>query len=253
MSKEIEALGPYNSFSRPRVSKLMPLRSVLLDPSINNFPPSKTRSELLQRIRVSGEPHPSYDLDNDGYVSQEDYRLAKRFDLDGNGVLDPNERLVGKHVLAEEFFERNKDHLNIFGGQIAGRSHKDNVNKLVSSYSFERSYQRLLEVERTNEANKAKMIQECIQSGEKPEILKHNFYTNKFDTTAWNDLEAIPRKESLLNLSDHGGSRRRLLFTKKEQLRNEVADIMLKATFKGRQPENYHRVTLITDPKVEND
>jgi hypothetical protein len=71
--------------------------------------------------------------------------------------------------------------------------------------------------------------------------------------TAWNDLEAIPRKESLLDLSDHGGSRRRLLFTKKEQLRNEVADIMLKATFKGKQPENYHRVTLITDPKVEND
>ena len=72
--------------------------------------------------------------DNDGYVSQEDYRRAKRFDLDGNGVLDPNERLVGMHVLAEEFFERNKDHLNIFGGQIAGRSRKDNVDKLVSSY-----------------------------------------------------------------------------------------------------------------------
>lgn len=50
-------------------------------------------------------------------------------------------------------------------------------------HSFERSYQRLLEVERTNEANKAKMIQDCIRSGDKPEILKHNFYTNKFDTT----------------------------------------------------------------------
>lgn len=53
-------------------------------------------------------------------------------------------------------------------------------------HSFERSYQRLLEVERTNEANKAKMIQDCIRSGDKPEILKHNFYTNKFDTTGTN-------------------------------------------------------------------
>lgn len=57
------------------------------------------------------------------------------------------------------------------------------LSNCSSQHSFERSYQRLLEVERTNEANKAKMIQDCIRSGDKPEILKHNFYTNKFDTT----------------------------------------------------------------------
>lgn len=39
--------------------------------------------------------------DMDGYVSQKDYRLAKRFDFDGNGVLDAEERQVGKRVLAE--------------------------------------------------------------------------------------------------------------------------------------------------------
>jgi len=37
----------------------------------------------------------------DGYVSQQDYRLAKRFDFDGNGVLDADERQVGRRVLAE--------------------------------------------------------------------------------------------------------------------------------------------------------
>ncbi len=91
---EIEALGDYNAFSRPRVSRVLPLRSTLLDPNVNNFPASKTLSELKKKIRVSGAPHPSYDLDADGYVSQEDYRLAKRFDFDGNGVLDPGERQV---------------------------------------------------------------------------------------------------------------------------------------------------------------
>ena len=95
---------------------------------MNNFSPSKTRTELLQRVKSAGVPHHSYDLvsrdppdtypqellysyyhkhihfnvhtkvlldclssllscvcvqDGDGYVSQEDYRLAKRFDFDG--------------------------------------------------------------------------------------------------------------------------------------------------------------------------
>ena len=42
--------------------KTTALRSVLLDPEVNNFPPSKTQSELLKKIKVSGAPHPSYDL-----------------------------------------------------------------------------------------------------------------------------------------------------------------------------------------------
>jgi hypothetical protein len=42
--------------------------------------------------------------DNDGYVSQQYYKLTKRFEFDGNGVLDSEEHAVGKKVLAEEFF-----------------------------------------------------------------------------------------------------------------------------------------------------
>jgi len=38
-------------------------------------------------------------------VSTSDYKFAKRFDLDGNGVLDPEERKICKQVLAEEFFQ----------------------------------------------------------------------------------------------------------------------------------------------------
>lgn len=114
-SAQIEALGEYNPFSRPRYSEKMPLRSVLLDPDINNFPKARTASELRLNIRKSGVPHPSYDLDGDGYVSQEDYRLAKRFDFDGNGVLDPEERKIGQKVLAEEFFRRHADGLEKLG------------------------------------------------------------------------------------------------------------------------------------------
>ena len=47
----------------------MPLRTVLLDPSVNNFPRSRTRTELMKRIKLSCEPHPSYDLvSNSSYM-----------------------------------------------------------------------------------------------------------------------------------------------------------------------------------------
>lgn len=108
-SAEIDALGDYNAFSRPRVSAVAPLRSVLLDPEVNNFPKSRTRTELMKRIRYANMPHPSYDLDNDGYVSTEDYKLAKRFDFDGNGLLDPEERGIGtlNFILLNETLLKN--------------------------------------------------------------------------------------------------------------------------------------------------
>lgn len=41
--RNLELLGPYNAFSRPKTSTIAPLRTVLLDPGINNFPRSRTR------------------------------------------------------------------------------------------------------------------------------------------------------------------------------------------------------------------
>lgn len=41
-----------------------------------------------------------------GYVSQEDYFLAKRFDLDGNGVLDPDEQEVKRFLAFSEMLGR---------------------------------------------------------------------------------------------------------------------------------------------------
>lgn len=248
---EIEAMGEYNAFSRPRPSQAQPLRSVFLDPEINNFPPSRTRSELLKRIKISGTPHPSYDLDHDGYVSQEDYRLAKKFDLDGNGVLDPNERRIAQMVLSEEFFRRNAKNLHVFGPSISKNTHKQNVDNLVNSYSFERSYERLMSIERTMIAESSKPVFSCMEFTGGDHILKHNYYTNKFDTTAWNDLEAIPRSSSSLPIEEHGGSRKRLLFTRKEivKLENQAKSDQLAASMPF---VNTKRVNLITNTAIEN-
>lgn len=151
--------------------------------------------------------------DLDGYVSQEDYKLAKRFDLDASGILDSNERRVGQIVLAEEFFQKNKDNLHYFGPQIAKTSIKQNVDQLVNSHwsglnhylvhisprffpifsflcnisfffcSFERTYEKLLAVERKLKAETSEPIFSCMKFTGGEHILKHNFYTNKFDTT----------------------------------------------------------------------
>jgi hypothetical protein len=248
---EIEALGDYNAFSRPRNSKKLPLRSVFLDPEINNFPKCRTHSELLKRIRASGTPHPSYDLDGDGYVSQEDYRLAKRFDFDGNGVLDPEERKIGQRVLAEEFFRRHSHDIAKFGGTFGAREHAANVDALVNAYSFERAYDKLLEKERTLVAESSAPIMDCMRFCGGDHILQHNFYTNKFDATAYNDIEAVPRASSTLALSDHGGSRSRLLFTRKEIMRCENQD-KLDRIIDAKPMANTRRRSLITNVAIEN-
>jgi hypothetical protein len=76
-------------------------------------------------------PHISYDINADGVVDMQDYKIAKSFDIDGNGVLDSMEQAKvvlfifltlhtkltsyvyrkGRQILSEEFFESNKDNL----------------------------------------------------------------------------------------------------------------------------------------------
>ena len=251
-TREIAALGDYNAFSRPRPSKDIPLRSVLLDPKINNFPKSRTRTELMQKIRVTSAPHPSYDLDMDGYVSQEDYRLAKRFDFDGNGVLDPEERAIGKRVLADEFFKEHEKagDLSCFGNHFGNKTHNENVTALANAYSFERAYDRLLSVERTLKAGSSETILSCMRTGDDT-LTRHNYYSNKFDCTAWNDFDAIPRSASTFGLHDHGGSRKRLMFSRKQAVLTTNEGKMTEAQNKVKMP-NTRRMSLITNVAMEN-
>lgn len=168
-----------------------------------------------------------------------------------------------------------------------------------------------MSIERTIEAVGAKKILDCLRADQGNELLKHNYYSNKFDSTgklrefilcfsilvrdlwyrsgctrvhlvlsfckhyvafcfallmlpavmgiflfvytAWNDFDAIPRSASTLGLTDHGGSRKRLLFSRREMQRNEVSEIMTHSKSRSIFPEVSHRrVNMITDPAVEN-
>ena len=64
----------------------------------------------------------------------------------------------------------------------------DFFNDLVFSFctwlSFERSYEVLKQTERTLNATSAKTINECMRAPNDT-LTRHNFFTNKFDTTAW--------------------------------------------------------------------
>ena len=52
-------------------------------------------------------------------------------------MLDPDERKICKHVLADEFFKTHAHDLAAFGEKFAKNSHKQNVETLAKAYRFE--------------------------------------------------------------------------------------------------------------------
>ena len=54
---------------------------------------------------------------------------------------------------------------------------------LVLLCSFERSYDKLKQVERKLGGSGSAPILQCLRSGVSEEILKHNFFSDKMDTT----------------------------------------------------------------------
>lgn len=53
-------------------------------------------------------PHPSYDIDGDGVVSVADYKMAKKFDQDSNGIIDREEMDAGKRIIAKELWDNHR-------------------------------------------------------------------------------------------------------------------------------------------------
>merc|ERR1711977_679036 len=98
-----EGMNPYTIARR---SMDAPLRSCYFDDAVNNQPKQKTQSAMFEARRRVNEPHASYDIDGDGFISQSDYHLAKRFDADGNGVIDKEEMDAGKRLIAKELWEK---------------------------------------------------------------------------------------------------------------------------------------------------
>ena len=84
-------------------------------------------------------------------------------------------------------------------------------------YRIDEAYLKMKTVQRQLKVSGSWPIKQCLTLKDDT-LIKHNFYTNKFDQTAWNDFDAIPRSSSIYGLSDHGGSRKRLMFSRRQVL-----------------------------------
>jgi len=246
-------LGPYNKYSTPIPSRtIAPLRSALMDPSVNNFVPSKTRTQLLERIQARCEPHDSYDVDGDGWVSPEDYCIAKQFDLGRDGILDPDERKLAKQVVVEQFLEKNDSGLRALGA-LGGRSklieHTLRDSAIVADMSLPQTMSALSQAKLALRNSTRDLL--CPWDQDAAGTKTQRFFTNKLDATAWNDFDTVPRHTLSRGLEDHGGSRRRLLFTRKQKHTIEAHTGLEQAN--AEKPRlDARRFCIITNPANEN-
>ena len=98
----------------------------------------KTRAALLRTLhKKKCHAHKSFDLDGDGVVSVNDYKLAKDMDTDGSGHIDEEETRLGRTRLARDFYELK----NTVTSRFHRRSWMDiekSASKLVTKDNFGR-------------------------------------------------------------------------------------------------------------------
>lgn len=188
--------------------------------------------------------------DGDGWVSHEDLRLAKRFDFDGNGVIDPEERAIAKHVIAHEFFTANRNNLNLFGEQVAKCSVDENVQRLAGSVNFEHTLGRLKEAQEALHNSSSLHLRQCMELPNKA-LTRQNYYTDKMDTSAWNSFEGVPSFAAGTLATQ--GSRRALLEARKLAARAESVDRFDSVVLRNSVPRHrFAKVALISDVRLEN-
>merc|ERR1711988_1368402 len=84
----------------------------------------------------------------------------------------------------------------------------------------------------------------CLTMADK-NITKHNFYCNKYDTTAWNDHGANPRSKNFSH-KHHGGSRENLYHLRKTNSRDTCQGRLERA--EAERPQfSKRRISLITN------
>jgi len=90
-----------------------------------------TRSELLMKRRKERYPDLTMDLDGDGAVSQADYWFSKRYDVDDNNRLSPDEKSKAKKDYDEGYQKRFVTLNSSSGPGMAHRVHQ--INGMVIS------------------------------------------------------------------------------------------------------------------------
>jgi hypothetical protein len=71
-------------------------------------------------------------LDRDGFVGQEDYRLAKQIDTTKKGYLSHRSQQEGRRIIADEFFKKHRNNLSKFGGNYHNNTHLQNVDNMIN-------------------------------------------------------------------------------------------------------------------------
>lgn len=225
-------------YERPRASKRAPLRTALLDDAVNTMPPSRTRSELVRLRRRLNEAHMSFDIDGDGDVSQEDYILAKKYD-NGNGILEADEQQRARRGVACDFF---RDHAH--DSHLYGFDADYDANTLADADNFAVTFRNLKRRERRLRNSGSAHLKQVLTSY--PPV-RHHFYCDKFDTTAWNDHGANPRRTGVIVQ----GSRLDM-FQRRTIDNNDVCAHKLAVADSRRPKYDHSRVSLITNIAIEN-
>jgi len=152
---------------KPSMQISSALRSSYLDQTVNNQLKQRTLSELQDwRKHKVNQPHASYDIDGDGFISQSDYQLAKRFDADGNGVIDKAEMDAGKRLIAKELWEKYRAQHFLQKPPISDSERQRHVDDLVilkdEHGAFMRDYERVKNKHWIEEQRGSAQVLECV-------------------------------------------------------------------------------------------
>jgi hypothetical protein len=84
-----------------------------------------------------------------------------------------------------------------------------------------------------------------------PELVKNNYYANKFDVTAWNDFGAEPRAQDFMANGTHSGSRHAMYNLRKIVARENCQGLLDVA--EARKPKySTRRCAMMTNVAIEN-
>jgi len=168
LSRLSELPGGATHFTVPKPSMHISsaLRSNYLDESVNTQLKNRTLSELTAWKHKINQPHASYDIDGDGFISQSDYQLAKRFDADGNGVIDKEEMDAGKRLIAKELWEKYRAQHFLQKPPISDgerQRYVDDLVKLKDEHgAFMRDYERVKNKHWIEEQRGSAQVLACV-------------------------------------------------------------------------------------------